>query len=93
MVGNLRRQNIYLDSATLEKSPSFSCVLLVARLGGAGSQSQRAAAVLILGLASKHSHSSGSGIRLLLPALPALPTQRGSHFILCDGSLVLLTPF
>lgn len=90
MVGNLRRQNIYLDSATLEKSPSFSCVLLVARLGGAGSQSQRAAAVLILGLASKHSHSSGSGIRLLLLALP---TQRGSHFILCDGSLVLLTPF
>lgn len=90
MVGNLRRQNIYLDSATLEKSPSFSCVLLVARLGGAGSQSQRAAAVLILGLASKHSHSSGLGIRLLLPALP---TQRGSHFILCDGSLVLLTPF
>lgn len=59
MVGNLWRQNIYLDSATLEKSPSFSCVLLVARLGGAGSQSQRAAAVLILGLASKHSHSSG----------------------------------
>lgn len=90
MVGNLRRQNIYLDSATLEKSPSFSCVLLVACLGGAGSQSQRAAAVLILGLASKHSHSSGSGIRLLLPALP---TQWGSHFILCDGSLVLLTPF
>lgn len=62
MLGNLWRQNIYLASATLEKSPSFSWVLLVEVLeglpwGGAVGQSWRAAAVLIFDLACKHSHS------------------------------------
>lgn len=62
MLGNLWRQNIYLDSASLEKS-SFPFLGFVGGgiagplWGGVGIQSQRAAVVLILGLASKHSHS------------------------------------
>lgn len=62
MLGHLWRQNIYLASATLEKSPSLSWVLSVEVLegmpwGGAVGQSWRAAAVLIFDLACKHSHS------------------------------------